>query len=141
VLTGRGGQRGDGLSISAELIDVRNNHQLWGEQYNRKLPDILAVQEEISTEISEKLRFKLTGEEKKRLTKRYTQNTEAYQLYLKGRYHWNKKTQDGFKKGIDYFKKAIDVDSSYAPAYAGLAALYYHLSNYNNALLPPNEAG
>jgi TolB-like protein/Tfp pilus assembly protein PilF len=140
VLTGRVVQRGDGLSISAELIEVRNNHHLWGEQYNRKLADILAVQEEISMEISEKLRFKLTGEEKKRLVKRYTQNTEAYQLYLRGRYFWNKKTPQGFNKGIEYFQKAIEADPNYAPAYAGLASLYDNMANYNFALLPPKDA-
>ena len=140
VLTGRVVQRGDGLSISAELIDVRNNRHLWGEQYNRKLTDILAVQEDISTEISEKLRFKLTGEEKKRLTKRYTQNTEAYQLYLLGRYHFNKRTPEGFDKGIEYFQRAIETDPNYAPAYAGLADTYNTLANFNFALLPPKEA-
>ena len=140
VLTGRVGQRGDGLSISAELIDVRNNRHLWGEQYHRRVTDILAVQEEISTEISEKLRFKLTGDEKKRLIKRYTQNAEAYQLYLQGRYYWNKRTAAGFNKGIEYFKKAIEADPNYAPAYAGLAYLYSNLANYNFALMPPKEA-
>ena len=140
VLTGRVVQRGDDLSISVELIDVRNNSQLWGESYNKKRRDLLAIQEEISTEISEKLRFRLTGEERKRLTKRYTDNTEAYQLYLLGRYHWNKKTVDGFNKGIEYFQKAIDIDPNYAPAYAALAALYNNLANYNFGLLPPREA-
>ncbi len=140
VVTGRVVQRADGLAISAELIDVRNNRQLWGEQYNRKLADILTVQEEISIEISDKLRFKLTGEEKKRLTRRYTQNTDAYQLYMRGRYYWNKKTPDGFNKGIEQFQKAIEVDPNYAPAYAGMAALYNNLANYNFALVPPREA-
>jgi len=133
-------QRGDVLSIGAELIDVRNNRHLWGEQYNRKLPDILAVQEEISTEISANLQFKLTGEEKKQLTKRYTQNAKAYQLYLQGRYYWNKRTPAGFNTGIDYFQKAIEADPNYAPAYAALANLYYNLSNYNFALMPPKAA-
>jgi serine/threonine protein kinase/tetratricopeptide (TPR) repeat protein len=140
VLTGRVVQRGEGLSISVELVDTRNNRHIWGEQYNRKLPDILAVQEEISTEISGKLRPKLTGDEKKRLTKRYTQSTEAYQLYLQGRYYWNKKTPAGFNRGIEYFKKAIEADPNYAPAYAGLANLYYNLANYNFALMSPREA-
>ncbi|MCI0356614.1 MAG: protein kinase [Acidobacteria bacterium] len=140
VLTGRVVQRGDSLSISAELIEVRNNRHLWGEQYNRTVRDILAVQEDISTEISEKLRFRLTGEQKKRLTKRYTQNTQAYELYLRGRYHWNKKNPEGFNKGIEYFQKAIEADPNYAPAYAGLAALYNNLANYNFALVPPREA-
>ena len=93
-----------------------------------------------TTEISDKLRLKLTGEEKKRLTKRYTQNTEAYQLYLRGRYYWNKKTADGFNKGIEYFQKAIEADPNYAPAYAGLAALYNNLANNNFALVAPREA-
>jgi len=140
VLTGRMIQRGDNLSISTELIEVRNNHHLWGEQYNRQMRDILAVQEDISTEISEKLRIRLTGDEKKRLTKRYTENTAAYQLYLQGRYHWNKKTPDGFNTGAEYFQKAIDTDPNYAPAYAGLAALYNNQANYNFALVPPKEA-
>jgi TolB-like protein/Tfp pilus assembly protein PilF len=140
VLTGTVVQHGDGLSISAELIEVRNNRHLWGEQYNRKLVDILALQDEISTEISEKLRLKLTGEEKKRLAKRYTENTEAYQLYLKGRYYWNKKTPAGFDKGIEYLQQAIEADPNYAPAYAALAELYTNLANYNFALMPPTEA-
>jgi eukaryotic-like serine/threonine-protein kinase len=140
VLTGRVSQRGDALSINTELIDVRNNRQLWGEQYNRKLSDIQAVQEEISIEISDKLRLRLTGEDKRRLTKRYTQNTEAYQLYLRGRYYWNKKTPDGFNRGIEEFQKAIELDANYAPAYAGMAALYNNLANYNFGLIPPREA-
>jgi serine/threonine-protein kinase len=137
VLTGSVVQRGDALSVSTELIDVRNNRHLWGEQYNRKLHDILAVQEEISREISQKLRLNLTGAEMHRLTKRYTESTEAYQLYLQGRYYWNKKTPAGFNTGIDYFQKAIQVDPNYAPAYAALSNLYYNLSNYNFALMQP----
>jgi serine/threonine-protein kinase len=140
VVTGRVVQRGDELSVSVELIDVRDNRQIWGEQYNRKLLDVLAVQEDISTEIAEKLRFRLTSDNRQRLTRRYTQNTEAYQLYLRGRYHWNKKTADGFLKGIDYFKQAIDIDPNYAPAYAALAAVYNNLANYNFAMVPPREA-
>ncbi|MFY9584112.1 MAG: tetratricopeptide repeat protein [Candidatus Acidiferrales bacterium] len=124
VLTGRVVQRGDSLSVSAELVDTRDDRQLWGEQYNRKLADILGVQEEISREISEKLRLRLTGEEKVRMAKRPTENIEAYQLYLKGRYYWNKRTEEGFKKGIDYFQQAIEKDPNYALAYAGLADSY-----------------
>jgi serine/threonine protein kinase/Flp pilus assembly protein TadD len=140
VLTGTVVQRGDDLSISTELVDVRNNRHLWGERYNRKLLDILAVQEDIATEISERLRLKLTGEQKQRLVREYTQNTDAYQLYLKGRYYWSKKTPDGFFKGIDYFQQAIRTDPNYAPAYAGMAAAYINLANYNFALIPPREA-
>src|SRR5207249_6556540 len=90
VLTGKVTQRGDSLSISAELVDARDNRLLWGEQYNRKLSEILAVQEDISREISQKLRLRLSSEDQKRLDKRYTENAEAYQLYLKGRYSWNR---------------------------------------------------
>ena len=140
VLTGRVVQRGDNLVINAELMDVRTSRHLWGEQYNRKLADIIALQEEISMEISSKLRYKLTGEEKQRLTKRYTSNSEAYQLYLQGRYHWFKRTPEGFNKGIEYFKKSIQADPNFAPAYAGLADTYNNLANYNFALLPPKEA-
>jgi serine/threonine protein kinase/tetratricopeptide (TPR) repeat protein len=140
VLTGRVVQRGDDLSISAELVDVRSNRQLWGEQFNRRAGDILAVQEEISNEISQKLRLRLTGEQKQRLVKGYTQNAEAYQLYLKGRYYWNKKTADGFNKGLDYFEKALALDPNFAPAYAALATCYTNLANYNFALIPPQQA-
>jgi len=125
VLTGRVIQRGDHLYISAELVDVRDNSHLWGDQYNRKLADLLVVQEEIVREISQALRSTLTGEEEKRLTKRYTQNAEAYQLYLKARYYSTKWTGEGIKKGMEYLHQAIAMDSSYALAYAGLAACYY----------------
>jgi TolB-like protein/Tfp pilus assembly protein PilF len=124
VLTGRLVQRGDTLSIQTDLVDVTEQSTLWGEQYNRKLADLLTVQEEISREISSKLRIKLSGEERSQLTKRYTENTEAYQLYLKGRYYWNKRTGEDLKKGIDHFRQAIDMDPNYALAYAGLADCY-----------------
>ena len=127
VLTGRMVQRGDSLSISAELVDVRNNSHLWGEQYNRKLSDILAVQAEISREISEKLRLRLTGEQQKRLVNRYTDNADAYQLYLKGRYYWNRRTEEGIKRGVEYFGQAIERDPNYALAYAGIADCYTQL--------------
>ena len=140
VLTGTVVKRGEDLSISAELIDVRNNRHLWGERYDRKLVDILAIQQQISTEISNNLRPKLSGDEKKKIARAYTQSTEAYQLYLQGRYYWNKKTPAGFKKGIDYFQRAIQADPNYAPAYAALANLYYNMANYNFALIPPKEA-
>ena len=140
VLAGTVAQRGEDLSISTELIDVRSNRHLWGERYNRKVRDILSVQDDIATEISNRLRLRLTGEQKQRLVKQYTQNTEAYTLYLKGRFYWNKKTPDGFYKGIDYFQQAIAVDPNYAPAYAALAALYNNIGNYNFALIAPNEA-
>jgi len=137
VLTGRIVQRGDGLSIRAELVDARDDTHLWGEQYNRRLSDILAVQEEIAGDISGKLRQRLTGEEMKRLTRRSTENPEAYGLYLKGRYHWNKRTGQDLQKGIGYFQQAIEKDPTYALAYAGLADCYAVLFLY--AGLPSSE--
>jgi TolB-like protein/Tfp pilus assembly protein PilF len=133
VLTGRVVQRGDALIIGTELVDVENGWRLWGEQYNRKLADILAIQEEVANEISGKLRLSLTGEEKKRLSKRQTQNAAAYQDYLKGRYYWNKRTAKAVKKGIEYFQQAIEKDPSYPLAYAGLADSYNILGFYGFA--------
>ncbi len=136
VLTGRVVQRGEALNIQAELIDVVNDAQLWGGQYNRRLSHIFALQEAIAQEISEKLRLQLTGEEKKRLTKRYTENPEAYQSYLKGRFYWNKFTVEGVKRGIEHFDQAIEKDPAYALAWAGLADSYILLGNYIGPLAP-----
>jgi serine/threonine protein kinase/Tfp pilus assembly protein PilF len=135
MVTGRVQQRGDNLLIQAELVDVQNGSQLWGGQFNRKLADVVGIQEEISKEISEKLRLKLTGEEKQRLTKRYTENAEAYQLYLKGLYYFYKATYPATLKAREYFQQAIDKDPGYALAYAGLAGTYVFISG-----LPPQEA-
>ena len=124
LLTGRVTQGGDTLTIQAELVRVADGYQLWGGRYNRKLADVFSVQNEIANEISETLRLKLSSDEQKRVTKNYTDNVEAYQLYLKGRFESNKVTPDGMKKGIEYFNRAIAVDPTYALAYAGLAKLY-----------------
>jgi serine/threonine protein kinase len=138
VLTGRVVQQKDALIIGTELVDVPNGWRLWGERYNRKLADIFAIQEEIANEISEKLRLSLTHEEKKRLTKSYTQNTEAYQFYLKGRHHWKRWTEEGFYKAIGYFQQAVEKDPSYALAYVGIAESYVLLGW--NSFLPPKDA-
>ena len=119
VITGRITMRGNVLNVQSDLVDVRNGSQLWGGQYNRPLADILAVQDEIANEIFEKLRLRLTGEEKKRATKRYTENAEAYQVYLRGRYYWNQGTIAGFKKAIEYFQEAGTKDPKYALALRG----------------------
>jgi serine/threonine protein kinase/tetratricopeptide (TPR) repeat protein len=137
VLTGRMLQSGSSLRIGTELVDVATGAQLWGAQYDRKPGDIFEVQDEISHEISEKLRIQLTRAEKKRLTKHHTENTEAYQLYLKGRHHWNRWTEEGFHKAIEYFQQAVAQDPSYALAYAGLADSYVLLGW--NSYLPPKE--
>ncbi len=138
TLTGRVLQRADLLIIKAELVDANDGSHLWGEQYNRKLSDVFTIEEEISREISDKLRLKLSGAEKKRLTKRYTENSRAYHLYLKGRFYWNKRTPEGLTKGIEYFQQAIESDQRYALAYAGLADSYNILASYS--ALAPREA-
>ncbi|HEX8491360.1 MAG TPA: tetratricopeptide repeat protein [Pyrinomonadaceae bacterium] len=138
VLTGRVFQLDDLLIVKTELVDVASDSQLWGEQYRHRMTDIFALQEEISQEISEKLRLKLSGEEKRRLVKRYTENTEAYRLYLKGRYYTNKRTGEWIKKGIEHFQEAADLDPNYALAYAGLADAYAFLASSTGGL-PPRE--
>jgi serine/threonine protein kinase/tetratricopeptide (TPR) repeat protein len=138
VLTGRIMQSGGSLRIGTELVDVATGSQLWGAQYDRKPGDIFAVQDEISTEISGKLQLRLTRAEKKQLTKRHTENAEAYRLYLKGRHHWSRWTEEGFYKAIEHFQEAVDNDPSYALAYAGLADCYVLLGW--NSYLPPKEA-
>ena len=144
VLTGRVLHFGERLVVNAELIDVANESQLWGEQYNRKPADIFEVQEEISREISQKLLSKLSGEEHKRLTKRHTHDTDAYRHYLKGRFYWNKRTEENFRKGIENFRQAIELDPNYALAYAGLADSYILLGFYGaeapNEVMPKAKA-
>ncbi|MFN2532950.1 MAG: protein kinase [Pyrinomonadaceae bacterium] len=129
VLTGRLLQRGDNLTISTELIDARDNNQLWGEQYERKVSDLLTVQREIAREITSNLRLKISGTDQARV-KPETDNAEAYQLYLKGRFYWNKRTEDGMRKSIDFFNQAIEKDPVYALAYAATADSWFTLGWY-----------
>ncbi|HWZ26696.1 MAG TPA: protein kinase [Verrucomicrobiae bacterium] len=138
VLTGRIMQSGGSLRIGTELVDVASGSQLWGAQYDREPGDIFAIQDEISNEMSEKLRLKLTRTEKKRLTKHQTDDAEAYRLYLKGRHHWNRWTEDGFYKAVEYFQQAVEKDPGYALAYTGLADSYVLLGW--NSYLPPKDA-
>jgi serine/threonine-protein kinase len=137
VLTGKVMLRGETLSIQVDLVDIATGTQLWGERYDRKLADILAVQDEIARQVLEKLRFKLKGEEQQRLAKRYTDNTEAYQLYLLGRFHWAKLTEEGVKKSIDCFNQALAKDPNYALAYFGLFDAYMVLGQIG--VFRPNE--
>jgi adenylate cyclase len=130
VLTGRMTQRGDGLSISVELINAQDNSQIWGQQYNRKLADVFAVQEEIAKEISEKLRLKLSGAEIQQLAKRPTENLKAFQYYLQGRAYRQRSTREDLMTAIRYYERAIDEDRNYALAYAGLADAYGNLGAY-----------
>jgi len=132
VLSGRIVQRGDNLTISAELVDVRHNKLLWGEQYERKMSEVLQTQRDIAREIVEKLKLRVSGDEKA-LAKNYTESNEAYQLYMKGRFYWNMRTPQGLHKSVEFFEQAIQRDSTFALAYAGLADAY--------ALLGGPEAG
>jgi eukaryotic-like serine/threonine-protein kinase len=138
LVTGRIVQRGDELTISSELIDARTNRNLWGERYDRKLSDALAVQQEITGAISTKLRERLSGETKTQIVKGGTNNPEAYQLYLKGIYYWGQRTPEALEKSKGYFNQAIQKDPGYAAAYAGLANYYVTAPDYEP--IPENEA-
>jgi len=135
ILTGRVTQRGDNLSVNVELMNANDKTQIWGEQYDRKLSDLLAIQREIAHEIVEKLKVKVSGEEKGP-ARHYTENNEAYQLYLKGRFHWNKRTKEALRKSIEYFDEAIAEDPNFALAYAGLSDSYVVPANR----MAPREA-
>jgi len=137
ILNGRFVLRGNDLTLYLSLVDARKGNQLWGEQYNRKLTELISLQKEIARDVSNKLRVKLSGADEQRLAKNYTTNAEAYQLYLKGRYFWNKRTPEDFQKSRDYFQRAIDLDPTYALAYSGLAD-FYGIS-VGIGLLSPNE--
>jgi tetratricopeptide (TPR) repeat protein len=139
LVTGRVLQRGNDLSVSAELVDAREDKQLWGDQYGRKVTDASTVQQEIATAISGNLRARLTSEEKNRLAKSPATNPEAYQLYLKGRYHANQTTLTELKKAIDYFQQAIEKDPTFAPAHAGIADAYTALGG-GWLYLPPTDS-
>ncbi len=137
VLTGRLVHHGDQVAINTELVEVRDNRQIWGGQYNPKVSDTLSIQEQISREISDKLRLKLSGEDKQRMTHGATEDPAAYQLYLQGRYQWNKQTLEGLQESIDYFQQAVHKDPRYALAYAGQADSYAQLADFN--VLPTRE--
>ncbi|HBE83448.1 MAG TPA: hypothetical protein DDW24_11775 [Blastocatellia bacterium] len=130
VMTGRLSQIGDNLNISVQLVDVKAGRVLWAEQYDRKLADLLATQREIAATITQKLELKLAGSDTKGITKKYTENNEAYQAYLKGRTFWNRRTAENIKKAIAEFKSATDLDPNFALAYAGLADCYAILPEY-----------
>ena len=131
VLTGRVMFIENRIVVRTELVDAEDGAQLWSGQYSHPLADVFVIEEEISRGISEQLRLKLTGEEKKRLVKRYTASSEAYQAYLKGRYYWNQRTPQSLKKAIESFEQAISFDQHYALAYAGLADAYSVLGIYS----------
>ena len=137
VLEGSMQKSGNRLRITARLVSVEEGYLLWSEQYNREEKDVFAIQDEISLAIVDKLRIKLMGEEKTLLVKRYTENLEAYNLYLKGRHFWSKTTPESLKEGIEYFQKALDKDPNYALPYAGIADCYIILGLF---YIAPKEA-
>jgi serine/threonine protein kinase/tetratricopeptide (TPR) repeat protein len=139
VVVGQIIAHGDNISIALEMVDATDNHQLWGQRYDRKISDLLHLQGDISQDISSKLRLKLSSEEQKLITKQYTENNEAYQLYLRGRFWVGRRTEDGYKKAIGYFNQAIERDPNYALAYSGLSDSYGGLSD--GGFLASKEGG
>jgi len=138
VLTGKYTERGNNLLISVELSDTRDNHHIWGEQYNRSLADIASVQEEVSRQIVDMLRLKLTNELRQRIAKKHTDNSEAYHLYLKAVHYLMKDTPEDLRKSKQYYEQAIDADPTYALAYAGLSNCYSLMGASGE--IPPKEA-
>ena len=137
VLTGRLMKAaGNDLTISVQLIDARTKKLVWAEQYDRKMADLLATQREIATTLTEKMQLRLVGDERG-ITKKYTSSNEAYQLYLKGRYHWSRRTKDDILKAIDNYKRAIELDSNFALAYAATAEAYNSMGK--NPDVPPKD--
>ena len=139
VLNGRVTQRGDNMTFSLDLVDGATGDQLWGEQYTRKAGDLAALQSDIARDVSQKLRTRLTGSEETKVVKNQTQNTEAYQLYLQGRYNWNKRTGPTTKKAIEFFQQATEKDPNYALAYVGLAESYLLSDSSIRSDLSPDE--
>jgi serine/threonine protein kinase/Flp pilus assembly protein TadD len=130
VLAGRITQRGDGLNVQVDLVDVETQSQLWGQQYRSNTKDLMSLQDEITSEVSNRLRLGISGETKERVTKRYTDNPEAYKLYLQGRYFWNKRRASEIQRAIESFNNALALDPNYALAYVGLADSYILLEQY-----------
>ena len=143
LLTGRVVQRGDAIQVTAELTNVHDNTEIWGEHYERKASDIIALEQQIAGDIADRLRSKLSGAEKQQVTKQGTKDPEAYQIYVKGRYYWTKRTVTDIKTAVSYFNQAIDKDPGYALAYSGLADAYAVLTSYTgdpNDLIPKSNA-
>jgi serine/threonine protein kinase len=143
LLTGRVVRHGDMIQVSADLTNVQDNNEIWGQQYERKASDIMALQQQIAGDLAEKLRSKMSGSEMQHVKSQGTQNAEAYQLYVRGRYFWNKRTPGDLRTALSYFQQAIDKDPGYAMAYAGIADTYGTLSDYAgdpSDLIPKSDA-
>ena len=132
ILNGRVAQYGDRLTLNLELVDVQTENVIWSEQYNRKQTDLVSLQSDIARDVSSKLRIKLSGADEQKLTKNYTQNTEAYKFFLQGRFYANKRTPKDSRKAIDCFQQAVGIDQNYALAYAGLAISYAYLTIFGD---------
>jgi serine/threonine-protein kinase len=139
VFTGRVVQRGHELTLFLSLVDAANGNNLWSKPYNRKLTNLVALQNEIARDVSDNLKTKLSGAEEQKLTKNYTANAEAYRLYLQGRYFWNKRTEKDIRKSIEYYNQALELDPNYALAYAGIADAYTNLSAGGYSPLHPAQ--
>ena len=133
ILNGRVIQRSDQLDLNVELVDAATENVLWSHQYNRKQSDLVALQSEIARDVSGKLKSQLSSAEVAKVEKNYTSNTEAYQLYLKGKFYWNKRTGESLKQAVDFYQQAIEKDPSFALAYSGLAETYVLFSSYDVA--------
>ncbi|HWO35951.1 MAG TPA: tetratricopeptide repeat protein [Candidatus Acidoferrum sp.] len=138
VLDGRIQQEADRVRLTVQLIRVRDGVQLWGETFDKEFTNIFALEDALSERVAQSIRLKLTGDETRRFTKRATQRPDAYEAYVKGRYFWNKRTDKGMKKGLEYFRQAITLDPTFTEAYVGVADSYATLGLY--AVLPPKEA-
>jgi len=137
VVNGHIVQRGDQLTLYLSLVNARTEDVIWSKQYDRKAADIVSLQKEIAHDVSDRLQLRLSGSDEERLAKNYTENPEAYQLYLRGRLFWNRRSPKDLQRSIDYFQQAINLDPNYAFAYAGLANAYPLLASYGN--LPPRD--
>src|SRR5438309_1072509 len=131
ILNGRIAQRGDQLTLTLELVDAQTENVIWSDQYTRKQADLVSLQTEIARDVSTKLKTKLSGADEQKVTKKYTANPQAYQLYLKGLFYWNKRTAEALKTSVDYFNQAIAKDPAYAQAYAGMALAYVLFPEYS----------
>jgi TolB-like protein/Tfp pilus assembly protein PilF len=138
VLDGRIQRGADRVRLTVQLIRVKDGAQLWGESFEKEYTDIFALEDSLSERVAQSIRLKLTGEETRRFTKRSTERPDAYEAYVKGRYFWNKRTQAGMMKGLEYFRQAIALDPTFAEAYVGVADSYATFGLY--AMLPPKEA-
>ncbi len=140
VLQGSIRKSGERTRVTVRLLRVQDGDVLWGESFDEKFADMFSLEDSISRQVAAALALKLTGEEQQRLSRNHTHNSEAYQLYMKGRYFWNKRTGGGLQKGIDHFEQAIRIDPNYALAFAGLADSYILLGSYTHSQLPPRDA-